>query len=207
MLKIKHFSSIGLAGVSITSHKKSDKKLVYWCDVLLEGKSISLKIMEKEDLPLLVEWLNDPSFFGEYNPLEQTTRVEMEKSYDTAHPERKRFLVEKKDGTKIGVVGVFPVGDLWEIGFALIPNERGKGYGTEAVTIMVDYLFLSRDLVRIQASTDPRNKTSQSLLEKIGFKREGVVRKSMFIHGEWRDMILYSILREEWKEPRILTQK
>jgi hypothetical protein len=36
----------------------------------------------------------------------------MEKNYDTAPPERKRFFVEKKDGTKVGVVGVFPVGDL-----------------------------------------------------------------------------------------------
>jgi RimJ/RimL family protein N-acetyltransferase len=130
----------------------------------------------------------------------------MEKSFDAAHPDRKRFFVEKKDGTKIGVVGVFPVGDLWEIGFTLIPAERGKGYGTEAVTIIVDYLFLSRDLVRIQATTDLRNTTSQSLLEKTGFRKEGIVRKSMFIHGEWRDLMLYSILREEWKEPKILTR-
>jgi RimJ/RimL family protein N-acetyltransferase len=150
--------------------------------------------------------VNDPSFFGEYNPLEQTTKAEMEKGYDTAPSERKRFFVEKKDGTKIGVVGVFPVGDLWEIGFALIPSERGKGYGTEAVTIFVDYLFLSRDLVRIQAMTDLRNTPSQRILETVGFKREGIVRKSMFIHGEWKDLQLYSILREEWKEPKILTR-
>jgi ribosomal-protein-alanine N-acetyltransferase len=173
---------------------------------LLEGKNVNLRVMEKEDLPLYVKWVNDPTFFGEYNPLEQTTKGEMEKSYETASPERKRFFVEKKDGTKIGVIGVFPVGDLWEIGFTLIPSERGKGYGTEAVTMMVDYLFLSRNLVRIQATTDLRNTASQSLLEKIGFKREGVVRKAMFIHGEWRDLLLFSILREEWKEPKILTR-
>jgi len=162
--------------------------------------------MEKEDLPLYVKWINDPAFFGEYNPLEQTTKVEMEKNYDTAPPERRRFFIEKKEGTKIGVVGVFPVGDLWEIGYSLIPSERGKGYGTEAVTIFVDYLFLSRDLVRIQAATDLRNIASQRILEKVGFKREGTVRKSMFIHGEWRDLLLHSILREEWKEPKILTK-
>jgi len=173
---------------------------------LLEGKTVNLRILEKEDLSLYVKWFNDPSFFGEYNPLVQATRVEMEKEYDTDPSERKRFFVEKKDGTKIGVIGVFPAGDLWEIGFALIPSERGKGYGSEAVTIFVDYLFLSRDLVRIQARTGLRNTASQRILEKVGFKREGIVRKSMFIHGEWRDFQLYSILREEWKEPRILTK-
>jgi RimJ/RimL family protein N-acetyltransferase len=162
--------------------------------------------MEREDLSSYLKWVNDPTFFGEYNPLEQATKAEMEKNYDTASSERKRFFVEKKDGTKIGVIGVFPVGDLWEIGFTLIPSERGKGYCTEAVTIVVDYLFLSRDLVRLQATTDLRNVASQRLLEKVGFNKEGVVRKSMFIHGEWRDLLLYSILREEWKKPKILTK-
>jgi RimJ/RimL family protein N-acetyltransferase len=173
---------------------------------LLEGKNVNLRILEKEDLSFYVKWVNDPSFFGEYNPLVQATRVEMEKEYDTDPSERKRFFVEKKDGTKIGIVGVFPVGDLWEIGFALILSERGKGYGSEAVTIFVDYLFLSRDLVRIQAKTDLRNTASQRILEKVGFKREGIVRNSMFIQGEWRDCCLYSILKEEWKEPKILTR-
>jgi len=173
---------------------------------LLEGKNVNLRILEKEDLPFYVEWANDPSFFGDFNPLEQATKKELEKDYDTDPPERKRFFVEKKDGTKIGIAGIFSAGDLWEIGFALIPSERGKGYGSEAVTVFVDYIFLSRDLVRIQARTDVRNIGSQKILEKVGFKREGIVRKSMFIHGEWRDTQLYSILREEWKEPRVLAK-
>jgi RimJ/RimL family protein N-acetyltransferase len=174
---------------------------------LLEGKNVNLKVMEKEDLPFYVNWVNDPTFFGEFNPLEQATKAEIEKNYDTAPPERKRFFVEKKDGTKIGVVGVWSAGALWEIGFTLILGERRKGYGTEAVTIMVDYLFLSRNLVRIQATTDLRNTACQSLLEKIGFKREGTLRKSYFARGAWTDCYLYSILREEWKEPKILTKK
>jgi RimJ/RimL family protein N-acetyltransferase len=173
---------------------------------LLEGRNVNLRVMEREDLPLYVEWVNDPSFFGEYNPLEQTTKAEMEKNYDNAIAERRRFFIEKKDGTKIGVVNTFPAGDLLEIGFTLIPSERGKGYGPEAVVILVDYLFLARDLVRVQATTDLRNVASQKVLEKAGFTREGVVRKSMFLRGQWRDLLLYSILREEWKEPKILTR-
>jgi RimJ/RimL family protein N-acetyltransferase len=41
-------------------------------------------------------------------------------------------------------------------------------------------------------------------LQKTGFKKEGTFRKSVFARGEWRDRALHSILREEWKEPRIL---
>jgi RimJ/RimL family protein N-acetyltransferase len=93
-----------------------------------------------------------------------------------------------------------------EIGYSLVPSERGKGYCTEAVRIMVDYLFLSRDTMRIQACTDTRNLASQKVLEKAGFKKEGTMRKYFFIRGETRDACLYSILREEWKEPKILTK-
>jgi RimJ/RimL family protein N-acetyltransferase len=51
-----------------------------------------------------------------------------------------------------------------------------------------------------------RNFASQKVLEKAGFKKEGTIRKSAFIKGEWRDGCLYSILREEWKGPKILTR-
>ncbi len=50
--------------------------------------------------------------------------------------------------------------DLLEIGYALIPSERRKGYGAEAVKIIVDHLFLSKDNMRIQAITDVENTAS-----------------------------------------------
>jgi len=75
------------------------------------------------------------------------------------------------------------------------------------VKIMVDYLFLSKDAMRIQAQTDQRNVASQKVLEKVGFKKEGTLRKNFFMRGEWTDDYIYSIIREEWKEPKILTKK
>jgi RimJ/RimL family protein N-acetyltransferase len=48
-----------------------------------------------------------------------------------------------------------------EIGYALLPNERGKGFGTDAVKTIVDYLFLSKEIVRVQAVTDVNNMPSQ----------------------------------------------
>jgi len=173
---------------------------------LLEGKNVNLRVQEKEDIPLVTEWINDPEYVGAYNPLMQHSKSELEKEYDKLPPEVKWFLIEKKDGSKIGGIGHFPAGKLLEIGYSLIPSERGKGYCTEAVKIMVDYLFLSRDIVRIQAHIDPRNTASWKVIEKAGFKKEGTIRKSLFARGEWRDMLLYSILREEWKEPKILTK-
>ena len=165
-----------------------------------------MRIVEKEDLPLLADWGNNPEFLGEFIWRQQLSRTEWEKRYDTLTSDTKWFFVEKKDGTKIGTMFHFLAGNLLEIGYLLVPSERGKGYCSEAVKIMVDYLFLSRDLVRVQATTDVNNFASQRVLEKAGFKKEGVIRKSAFIRGEWRDGCMFSILREEWKEPKILTK-
>jgi RimJ/RimL family protein N-acetyltransferase len=91
-----------------------------------------------------------------------------------------------------------------EIGYSLIPNERRKGYCTEAAQIIVDYLFLSKETPCIQATTHIKNTASQRVLEKTGFRREGIMRKRDFVRGEWTDVALFSILREEWKEPKVL---
>jgi len=177
---------------------------------LLEGKNVNLRVMEKEDLLLFVDWMNNPEFWGEYFSPIQRTRTEMEKTFESNPMEYRQFIVEKKDGTKIGGMVHFnvlaPYGKTLEMGYALLPSERGKGYCTEAAKIMVDYLFLSKDIPCVQATTDVGNVASQKVLEKAGFQKEGTMRKRFFSNGGWRDTVMFSILREEWKEPKILTK-
>ncbi len=166
-----------------------------------------MRVVEKEDSSFFAEWFSKPEFFGIYNGLMQLSKSEAEKMLENPY-ETKYFVIEKKNGSKIGLIFHFyvlhPAGRQLEIGYALVPSERGKGYCTEALRTMVDYLFLSRDTVRVQACTDTGNLASQKVLEKAGFKKEGVSRKDFFTRGRWTDDCLYSILREEWKEPKIL---
>jgi ribosomal-protein-alanine N-acetyltransferase len=72
--------------------------------------------------------------------------------------------------------------------------------------MIVDYLFLTKDLACVQAMADVRNIASQRVLEKADFRKEGTIRKRFFIRGQWTDNSVYSILKEEWKEPKILTK-
>ena len=173
---------------------------------MLEGKTVNLRIVEKEDLPLLTEWQNTPEISGKFMFRQQKSRAEAEKEYDKRPPDSKTFFIEKKDGAKIGWMGHFRNGGFLEIYYYLLPNERRKGYGTEAIMIMVDYLFLSRDLTRIQATCDPDNIASNKVLEKTGFKKEGTIRKGGYNVGRIVDDCLYGITREEWKGPKILTR-
>jgi len=173
---------------------------------VLKGKTSNLRVVEKKDLLIIEEWRSNPEFQGEYNVLIQESKDELEKRYDSFGPNEKWFLIEKKDGTRIGLVVLELEGGVQELGYGVVPNERGRGFCTEAVKIAVDYLFLSKPIVRIQAHTNIKNKASQRVLEKAGFRKEGIVRNRIFIRAKWRDEFLYSNLREEWKDPRILNK-
>jgi hypothetical protein len=71
---------------------------------LLEGKLVNLKVLEKDDLPLLADWSNNPEFFGEFGfdffVYPQMSKVEWEKRYDSLTPDTKWFFIEKKTARK-----------------------------------------------------------------------------------------------------------
>jgi RimJ/RimL family protein N-acetyltransferase len=173
---------------------------------VLEGKNVNLRVAEKEDLPAIAQWNNDLGFGGEYEPAEQSSDAEFEKWYSNLPSEEKWFIIEKKDRSRIGQIICSPKGAHYSIGFRITPTERNKGYCTEAVRIVLDYLFLSKEIVRVEAEANPKNTASLRVLEKAGFMKEGLVRKSVFLSGQWQDGVLCSILRDEWKEPKILTR-
>lgn len=170
---------------------------------MLKGHSIDLEVAEKSDLPLFKQWNNDVDFVGEFEPFTQDSLSDLEKQFDEKG-EAQWFLIQKKDGTRIGYIAHFKSKGCIAIGYMLVPGERGKGYGSEAVQIMVDYVFLHKDTVRIQAETHPENIASQQVLVKAGFRKEGVIRSSFFSRGVYRDTAMYSILRSEWQKPKIL---
>jgi ribosomal-protein-alanine N-acetyltransferase len=169
--------------------------------------------MERNDVDFLVESLNDIDFNSEFLPISQRSKADALRKFENPSQvaimcERQRFIIEKKDGTRIGTIAHWLAQPerLLEIGYDVARSERGKGYGAEAVQLIVDYLFLSMDVARIQAFTDVRNKASQRVLEKARFRREGTFRKAGFVRGHKADVYAYGVIREEWKEPKILTK-
>ena len=87
-----------------------------------------------------------------------------------------------------------------EIGFGIPEgSNRRKGYGSEGVRLLVAYLFSGYATERISAFTDLDNLPAQSIMENIGFQREGILRKGMFRDGGWHDVVMYGILRDEFK--------
>ena len=85
-----------------------------------------------------------------------------------------------------------------EIGFTLAPSHHGRGYATEAVSCLLDYIFGSLDKQRAIAITDARNASSIAVLERLGFVRDPATREPVMFKGEPCDEHLYRIRREDW---------
>jgi RimJ/RimL family protein N-acetyltransferase len=84
-----------------------------------------------------------------------------------------------------------------EIGFALGREHWGCGYMSDAVALLLDYAFGPLDLRRLEADVDPRNGPSLRLLERAGFRREGLLRERWVTAGEVQDSIFMGLLRHD----------
>jgi ribosomal-protein-alanine N-acetyltransferase len=85
-----------------------------------------------------------------------------------------------------------------EIGYELGKEYWGKGYASEAVKEILKYGFKTMNLNRIEAFTVPEATSSINLLEKLGFKKEGLLRDYGFWNGKYWDENIYSLLRKDW---------
>ncbi|WP_135363026.1 GNAT family N-acetyltransferase [Halosimplex halophilum] len=176
---------------------------------IAEGDSVTLRTVEKEDVPFLQRAGANPEIrYPLGNPLRNREAIDVDEADGTD-----RLLVcldgedagpgrpDEGETRRIGAVSVEGVDYRRpELGYWLIPEVHGRGYGTEAVGLAIDYAFRSYDKPAVGAGAFDHNDASRGLLESLGFVEEGRRRKFMFVDGAHRDMVRYGLLREEWRD-------
>jgi [ribosomal protein S5]-alanine N-acetyltransferase len=84
-----------------------------------------------------------------------------------------------------------------ELGYWIDRSVAGRGLATLAVALVCDHAFGPMGLHRLQADIRPENGPSQALVERLGFRREGLLRRYLDIDGDWRDHLTYALLAED----------
>ncbi len=110
-------------------------------------------------------------------------------------------LAVEADGVFVGETGVSltsRVHDQCEVGYVFDPRYQGRGYATEATARMIDVAFDKLGAHRVTAQLDARNDASARVLERLGLRREALLRENEFVKGEWTDEIVYAVLADEW---------
>jgi ribosomal-protein-alanine N-acetyltransferase len=111
------------------------------------------------------------------------------------------FLVGREDGTLMGAITLDNIrrgpAQTAQVGYWIGPDFARRGLMTEALAAVVHHAFTSLDLSRIEAACLPENTASRGLLERSGFKYEGVAQSYLQINGRWRNHVLYANLRND----------
>ncbi|ESQ49584.1 hypothetical protein EUTSA_v10021594mg [Eutrema salsugineum] len=115
------------------------------------------------------------------------------------HPWRRSICI---DDRSIGFISIFPETGLdrfkAHIGYGLSHEYWGKGIATRAVSIAVSQVFSDLPhLLRLQAFVQTQNKASQRVLDKVGFQREGLLRKYTYLKGKIYDVFVFSLLSSD----------
>jgi RimJ/RimL family protein N-acetyltransferase len=171
----------------------------------LVGSKVRLRPIEPADVPMLQRWINtSPARNFIFTRLPMSLAQERDWAANAAvNPNTPVYIIQTSDGVDVGSAGLEIEGARATLGIA-IHEERfwNRGLGTDAVGALVDGAFLTRPLVRIELTVFPDNQRAIRAYERAGFQREGLLRRYIYQNGEYRDVVLMSILHEEWRAAR-----
>ncbi|HEY0832018.1 MAG TPA: GNAT family protein [Candidatus Dormibacteraeota bacterium] len=165
---------------------------------------VRLRRVTTDDTEVLERW-QSTKYVGEFNDfgIQAGSVAERIQKTGLVSAQSGTLIVElEANRLPIGTVGwrevrygPNPESAAWQIGINLIPEARGKGYGSEAQRLLAAHLLATSRVNRIEAMTDIDNLAEQRALEKAGFVREGVLRGAQFRSAGWHDMVVYSRVR------------
>ena len=180
-------------------------------DSILVGERVRLRGVRDDDLPALARWEMDPGRMATLSsrvgpPSEAAARERIAK-WSANEEDDLGFAIETLDDPPVLAGHVA----LWDarlkdrcatLGIGLGREYIGRGYGTDAVRVIVGYGFREMGLHRIQLSVSPFNPAGIRAYQKAGFTEEGRSRESVLHDGRWYDEVLMSILDHEWAARR-----
>ncbi|MEV5880420.1 GNAT family protein [Streptomyces sp. NPDC052101] len=175
----------------------------------MRGNKVGLRARYEDDIPILRTGLYDDvvnssrAEGGPWRPITPDSK-DPRLVVDDKEQGRVQFsVVELDGGTLVGTATLWGIDShnrSAHIGLGLLPSSRGKGYGTDVVAVLCHYGFVVRGLQRLQIETLSDNVAMLRSAERNGFVREGVLRSSAWVMGEFLDEVLLGLLVQDWKQ-------
>ena len=180
----------------------------------IRGEKIILRQQREEDAEYFAYWFNQPLIMFQCGFTEPTDK-EAELRYITEYhrsDDSVWFTITDIDGSVIGETGLLRMFPAWHCTDLTIiipdPEKQNKGYGTEAIRLMLDMAFNEYGMNRVSIGVVGLNTDALEFYQKVGFRQEGMQEQGYYYDGEYSDFIMMRILREEWQlEPGIQDRK
>lgn len=162
-----------------------------------QQENLTIRPVEERDLAFL-QLAQTQEMRGHFQEaqMESMARLRSQWEKDGMLGSQFQMLMVELEGQPVGFVTAFFVREgMVRVGIQLDENCRGQRVGSRAFALLRDYLLENFPLVRLEADTDVDNIAAQKMLERCGFRAEGVLRKYRFHHGSYHDSYLYSYIR------------
>lgn len=171
------------------------------------GERIMLREFEQNDLGEMRKWITDPDstrYLSDTFVVPQTweqTAAFLDALLSGSKPGVHLVIADIMTGDYLGQCDLMNVTDYSrkaELAIVLGPEHQGKGYGGEAIELLLELAFCHLNLNRVHLRVSSQNARALACYERAGFAREGVLRQDSFSGGEYRDTVIMGILRDEW---------
>ncbi len=170
----------------------------------IKGKKVILREQREEDAAYFSYWFNQPLIMFQCGFTEPTD-LEKELKYINQYHRAEDsiwFTITDADGSIIGETGLLRMFPAWHCTDLTIiipdPEKQHKGYGTEAINLMLDMAFNEYEMNRVSIGVVGLNTEALGFYKKIGFKQEGIQEQGYYYEGEYSDFVMMRILKEEW---------
>lgn len=173
--------------------------------ITLQGKQVTLRALEPEDIDLLFQVENDLSIWELSNTQTPFSKHILKQYLANAHQDiyeakQLRLVIENTEAsTALGFIDLFdfdPKNRRVGVGVLLLKSAREKGYATDALNTLSNYVFRFLQVHQIYANITTDNSASISLFEKQGFVKIGVKKDWNFSDGKYKDELLYQYIKE-----------
>ncbi|MGO4900963.1 GNAT family N-acetyltransferase [Bacillus sp. GM2] len=175
--------------------------------MLFESSKVRLRKVTVEDAELYHIWRNDIEVMRNTNPFLdiysiEATRDFIEQVILGSNTAKSYMILERVNEKPIGITSLINIDHKNRNAECIIDiGEKdfwGKGYGREALTLLLNYAFLEMNLHRVYLRVFSFNKKAIRLYEKLGFSHEGISREALFREGVWHDIVHMGQLQSEY---------
>lgn len=184
--------------------------------VILEGEKCTLRTFSEADAKALATLLaNNKYFWSTYEPIHRDEFYTEEAQYKkilegmqllALNREFTFGIYEKGTEHLIGHIALYAIKRMPYssafVGYSMDHDFLGQGIATDAVKRILQFAFTSVKIHRVEAYIAPQNIASIRVVEKCGFVQEGLLRKLLYINGEWVDHYMYAILQEDYRDKK-----
>lgn len=174
---------------------------------MLKGNAVGLRARHEDDIPILHAGLHDDVATASratalpWRPLMAGSKALSFMVDDSEQGHVPFSVVDLESGALVGTATLWGIDHhsrSAHVGLGLLPSARGKGYSTDVVAVLCHYGFVVRGLHRLQIETLADNPAMLRAAERNGFVREGVLRSSAWVMGEFLDEVLLGLLVQDW---------